>query len=344
MDSGPRGRPLSRPRLTESIMTRTFGQDVRERQLAWALDGHIPEDALERRRERASHVLKNEHQQRNLFNAEWWKHIAGKEHRWVRALNSSQCFAINLFAPLHGNEARARSFLRASLKARDIRQDDRVFVEFEFTPDDTKDWLGEKEQPTQIDVYFKIERLGQCVGHVVVEVKYTETSFGCCRGWNATVNGSHINPKRDRCRDVSAVVADPDRNCWLTEVKGRRYWEILSRPDSSIRMEAIRNVGACPFRYGLYQMMRNRVLADELATHTRPSWADFVVCHHPDNKAVFDLKEAVSSHTNAVTAFISLSSDEAVRVWDAAHTLETIRSTDAISLAEWHNWMLDRYF
>jgi len=37
---------------------------------------------------------------RNLFRQEWWHHIQGLEHRWVRALNSSQCFAVNLFANL----------------------------------------------------------------------------------------------------------------------------------------------------------------------------------------------------------------------------------------------------
>ena len=91
-------------------------------------------------------------------------------------------------------------------------------------------------------------------------------------------------------------------------------------------------------------MMRNRVLADELAFHTAPSWADFVVCHHPGNKIVLDLKEAVYSHTNAIAAFCSLSSNDAVRVWDAAQVLQTIQSTDANLLAKWGDWMRKRYF
>lgn len=42
-------------------------------------------------------VLAEAHRTRNLFSQEWWHHIRGFEHRWVRALNSSQCFAVNLF-------------------------------------------------------------------------------------------------------------------------------------------------------------------------------------------------------------------------------------------------------
>ena len=148
---------------------------------------------------------------------------------------------------------------------------------------------------------------------------------------------------RDRCRHVAAVLTDPRHKCWLAESQGRRYWEIISRPGSSIREDAIRAAGECPFRYGLYQMMRNRVLADEVVRHSGADWADFVVCHHPGNKSVFDLKEAVSSHVNAIAAFPTLSSHDAVKEWDAAQVLRAIQSTD-VNLGDWGDWMRKRYF
>ena len=325
--------------------SKTFAKVMRDRQLAWARDGNLTDGVLEERHGKLSWVLKRTHQRSNLFLDEWWTHIAGREHRWARALNSSQCFAVNLFGPLAKNNERARRALQRLLPSRVIGLDDTISVEFEFTPPGARDWLGEKGQPTQIDVYFKIERSGQCVGHVLVEVKFTETGFGCCRGWKGKSRGQWLNPDRARCRNVSAIVANPKVNCWLASPQGeaRRYWEIISRPDSSLRESAIRAAGECPFRYGLYQMMRNRLLGDELVRHTRASWADFIVCHHPDNKAILELEEAVSVNSDAVTAFRSLSSDDSVHVWNAADVVEKIRSIDN-QLATWESWMHKRYF
>ena len=65
-------------------------------------------------------VLAEAHRTRNLFSQEWWHHIQGFEHRWVRALNSSQCFAVNLFATLAKDPSAANRFLRRMLPERDI--------------------------------------------------------------------------------------------------------------------------------------------------------------------------------------------------------------------------------
>ena len=72
--------------------------DVRPELINWALAHGIPEDALEKHHGRLSWVLKPESRKLNLFDPSWWDLIAGKEHRWARALNSSQCFAVNLVA------------------------------------------------------------------------------------------------------------------------------------------------------------------------------------------------------------------------------------------------------
>jgi hypothetical protein len=327
----------------QTPVTKPFAESMRDRQLKWALGAGIPIAALEKRHEKVSCVLKPEHQKLNLFRQGWWAHIEGKEHLWARALNSSQCFAVNVFAPLAEEGGRAKSALQVLLPKRDLGSQDTVCVEFEFTPEGAPTWLGERRQATQLDVYFRITRSGRCLGHVLVEVKFTETSFGCCRGWEANPNEPIRNPDPSRCLNVSAILSAPQANCWLAQMEGRQYWKIMSDAESSIRKEAIRMAGVCPFRHGLYQMMRNRVLADELARRTGSAWADFAVCRHPANLALIVLKEPVSSVPDAIGAFRSLSSDEAVLDWDAEKIVRTISSTDD-RLKDWEKWMLERYF
>jgi hypothetical protein len=321
----------------------SFDVKVRNHQLAWALNGGVPVEALEVRRGRVSWVLKSEHRKLNLFRSDWWNYIAHAEHLWSRALNSSQCFAVNTFAPLADDCARARRALQLLLPTRNLRPEDRVSVRFEYTPDDATTWMGERRQPTQIDVYFQVTRSGQCIGHVLVEVKYSENSFGCCRGWASKPGAARRNPAPSRCLNASAIASSPQDNCWLAEEEGRRYWELISAPASSIRIEAIRLGGACPFRHGLYQMMRNRVLADELARHTEPAWADFAVCRHPANDTVVLLDEPASALRNAIRAFQSISIDGALRDWNAQKLVEIIGSTDEM-LKDWKAWMVGRYF
>ncbi len=64
-------------------------------------------------------------------------------------------------------------------------------------------------------------------------------------------------------------------------------------------------------------MMRNRALADELVRRTSAAWGEFAVCRHPANQAIMILSEPVFSKFNAIEAFRSLSSADAVQVWNA---------------------------
>jgi hypothetical protein len=317
---------------------------MRNRQLAWALAGGIPREALEKRHGKLSWILEFEQRKRNLFRPSWWDYIKGFEHRWARALNSSQCFAVNLFAPLKessdaGDSVPARKMLETLLPARSLSEQDSISVDFEFTPPGSAAWLGERGQATQIDVCFQIARSGRCYSYVLVEVKFSEASFGSCRGWKPKSD----NPDPGRCLDVSAIMAPPHSKCWLVESEGRKYWDIMSRRKSTIQQDAISQVDGCPFRFGLYQLMRNRVLADELVYQKGAAWADFAVCFHADNQKVLALPEPVSSTSNVFEAFRFLSSPDAVLDWNAEKVLGVIRSNDD-RLGDWERWMYDRYF
>jgi hypothetical protein len=299
--------------------------------------------ALEIRHGEISWVLKLEHRKLNVFRSDWWAYIAHAEHRWSRALNSSQCFAVNIFAPLADDCSRASRALRLLLPVRNLRPEDRVSVRFEYTPEHARAWMGERQQATQIDIYLLVTRSDRCIGHVLVEVKYSENSFGCCRGWESKPDGATRNPHPSRCLNASEIISAPRSNCWLAEAEGRRYWEIISAPRSSIQKEAIRSAGSCPFRHGLYQIMRNRALGDELARHAGPAWADFAVCRHPANDEVVLLDEPVFSFRNAIQAFRFISSEQAICDWDAQELVEVISSTDDV-LKDWKSWMMARYF
>ena len=326
-----------------SSATKPFSVAMRDRQLQWALDGGVPSAALQERKGKPFWVLKSEHRSLNLFRSDWWDYIAGSEHRWASALNSSQCFGVNLFAPLADDSVRAKRFLGLLISDRKIEQQDRVAVRFEHTPNGAPEWLGERGQPTQVDVFFEITRAGDSVGFVLVEVKFTESSFGSCRGWNGKHSGMWTNPNRARCQNAAELVRSPQTQCWLAEAEGRRYWEILSRPSSSLRMDQIGHAGACPFRHGLYQMMRNRVMADELSSRVPGTWTEFVVCRHPHNDVLSNLKEPIAGSGNAFEAFRTLSSVNAVRDWNAEELVGLVGSTDD-DLSKWKAWMNGRYF
>ena len=102
--------------------------------LEWAKAGGIDPGKLETRRGRLSWILKEEHKRSNLYSRDWWRHIESKEHQWARALNSSQCFAVNLFAPLDEDPTLAKLVLERFAPELIHAADDRIRVQFEYTP------------------------------------------------------------------------------------------------------------------------------------------------------------------------------------------------------------------
>lgn len=157
---------------------------MRAHQLSWARDGGVPPEALEWRHGQPSWVLKKSFERSNLFDPAWWMHITGKEHLWARALNSSQCFAVNLFAPLTSNQEALRLFLQQFIADQSLELEDEICLRFEHTPPGAPEWMGEAGQPTQTDAFFALRRHGRAAGFVLVEVKLSETKIGSCRGWN----------------------------------------------------------------------------------------------------------------------------------------------------------------
>ena len=145
-----------------------------------------------------------------------------------------------------------------------------------------------------MDVLFTVRRSGYPIGFVLVEVKFTEQSFGGCRGWQGPEVAEPRNPDRSRCLDLASITQNPGNHCWMAEHEGRRYWQLMNLDDSSIRLQQMSAGSPCPFRHGLYQIMRNRVLADCMRRELAAEWADVAICIHPGNTVVRQQPEQIA--------------------------------------------------
>ena len=322
----------------------SFASQLKADQRVWALASGFETSWFDERHGPSSHVLKPEHKEQNLFIPEWWKHISGKEHRWARALNSSQCFAVNLFAPLTEDQDLARSVIPDLFPGRSLSADHRVNIIFEYTPEDAARWLGEdpSEQGTQVDVAFEISAGGKPRGYVLVEVKLSEANFGGCRGPKGLDKNGKGNPNPEHCEKFGPIFNSPARHCWLAKARGRLYWERMEGGATPFSFGSIPAVAPCPFQHGLYQVMRNRVLADAIVQETEADWADFAVCVHPGNNAAHILPTAVAGKEDVLDAFREIAGKRSVLVIEPAAVIDAV-STHAYEWRKWANWMRRRY-
>jgi hypothetical protein len=146
-------------------------------------------------------------------------------------------------------------------------------LELEFLEDDQKlspaVLLGEPQggrgfNQTSPDFGMKVKTT-RGDGLVLVECKYTETSFVNCSG----LKKKHANPNESRCFDDRLLFDNPGgpkAHChlhqWASENRAnRKYWEILTVS------EAGRNcLKCCPAAAGGYQLFRQQALAEALAS------------------------------------------------------------------------------
>jgi len=255
-----------------------FALQIKGQQIEWArLAGKG--QFLEEKRE---WVLRKGFEGENLFNPSWMRLIdRRKRHRLFRALNSSQAFAVNLFGPVASDTKLAASVFSRLFPKRGPLENAEVKVRLEYTPDDGPLWLGEENnrQPTQVDVAFLVRHGVKVIGATLVEVKLSEP-FGMCRGFkHQQKSGATPSP----CNDARPVLADPQANCWMVSHENRRYWQILKSSTPPLTFDVLPTGAACPFRHGLYQLMRNTALAKALVSRGAADWCDVAVCSHPNN-------------------------------------------------------------
>jgi hypothetical protein len=311
------------------------------RQREWVLSAPgLGADSLDEKHGSATWVLKPDRIQANFFDPRWMKYVHGFEHQWLSSLISSQCFAVNLFGPLADNAGLACTVLKRFLPDRNLTPEDQVSLAFEQTPAGASQWLGERGLSTQVDVLFTVRRGGRPIGFVLVEVKFTEAKFSGCRGWKKSKSGER-RKLDSQCLDLLGIIRDPSHRCWMVEHEGRRYWELMSAENSSIQLQHLPAGTPCPFRHGLYQIMRNRVLADCMRRELLAEWADVAVCIHPDNKGVRQEREQVAGSSKTVEQFQAIASPRALRDWNVCELLDSTVAAGAS--VEWGDWMKRRY-
>lgn len=262
------------------MTTGAFATILKDQQIKWALQQGIG-GALENEQGKPRWLFRNTERSKNFFDPKWLSLIHGHEHRWVRALNSSQAFAVNLFAPSAEDPALAKSILTGMLPHRRFAADHEVHVQFEFQAPKAR-WLGEEKttQPTQVDVTFVASDKGSPIGYLLVEVKLSE-ELGNCRGYK---HQAKQRGDRSPCLSLNTILQDPTKECWIVQQEGRKYWELMQAQQSGFNFNSATPHGACPFRHGGYQLMRTRVLANVLVSRGKAQWADVAICAHPDGK------------------------------------------------------------
>lgn len=216
-----------------------------------------------------------------------------------------------------------------------------VECRLEETPDGAPGWLGEQRQPTQVDVFLSITFPDGRQAACLVEVKLAEAEFGGCRGGIDSTGGGK-NPDSARCLDLASVRSSPSTNCWLAEAEGRHYWDWIDDESGSFSRAAFAHETACPFRHGLYQLMRNRVLADALVVRADYEWARVAVCVHPDNDRARRLPEAVRGKSDVVDAFRPLVGASGLDVISPGAVIDAVEIA-APDWSDWAFWLREKY-
>ena len=278
----------------------------------------------------------------NYFGGRDWEAVlSGQLHTWGHALNSSQAFAVNLFGPARFSKAVARALWNTLPAAGDGPGPDRVDVHFEYSGPDkafAKAELGEAGKPTQIDVAIEGMFPGGVRQMQFIEVKLSESKFGSCRGAKRGKNAP--NPAPDRCRNLSEILENPGKQCWLTDVEGRRYWQVIGRATSGMNMKADER-GGCPWQGGLYQLMRNWALARAMLDRGLAARINLAVCVHPSNHAAIALTTEVAGADSVVDAFNALTGPMTVSKLDVVEVIKVQHAAGAPK--EWRSYMQRRY-
>jgi hypothetical protein len=118
---------------------------------------------------------------------------------------------------------------------------------------------------------------------------------------------------------------------------------IHARGNRPIPFDHLSSDAACPFSGGLYQLMRNRVLAHALVREGDAAWADVALCIHPANGDVDVLDAAVGGTSSAQAAFrFLLRSKDGLLDLPPQGLIEAVVAASP-RLGAWAEWVRERY-
>ncbi len=258
-------------------------------------------------------------------------------HKYAQALNSSQCFAMNLFLPfIAGNAAPLASFLSERLgRTVDVQGID---LEYYGSGDILCEIAGHQptgdEKLTAADVVIHVTDKSGQQGLVVVEVKLSELGFTHCGGIN-----SRGNRDRAACDSRELMFRSPER-CYLNRPyraqRDRRYWTIFaqSHGDLATAFPGAMTPG-CPFATEWQQPMRNHALCLGHLHADRATFWMLALVHHDDNPDVAGPWDAYRDATI---------DKQHIQRWPASSLIGCIAQALPVSSPPIHTWLQQRYF
>jgi Restriction Endonuclease associating with ARP len=201
----------------------------------------------------------------NLFPAAWasiedwssflWHQYRGSIDTWKK--HSSQALVIDLFGTLKCAQDSIRNLVLDGFAASiGLPTGGKWSVELEWT-DDSQNRL-EEDKKTQVDA---IARSPKSV--ILFECKFTEAAGGCSQTKRQRRERGLFGPRQ--CNGRYEMQINPangvESRCALSG-KEIRYWEVVPKV---FKYDLTTDINPCPFRDSWFQLMRNMVLAWQIA-------------------------------------------------------------------------------
>ena len=204
-------------------------------------------------------------------------------HDYVNHVRSSQAYCINLLYPMISqNKSGLLQLINSKIKEKvtEIKG-----FEFEYSPETNilGEWKSDQNRPeeyvTAVDLRLDLLSNKKEIITLLIEVKFTESGFTSCGGFNSGGNQGNL---RLPCDNSSILLTDYTQ-CYLNGAKLKRHYFIPDyNPTKSFKTEIFKK--ECPF-INNHQCLRNHSLAKHL---TKNQKTYFVLLYHENNTSIFD--------------------------------------------------------
>jgi Restriction Endonuclease associating with ARP len=206
-----------------------------------------------------------------------YDHLKAREllHPYIGHVRSSQAFALNLFAPLSGEDVVG---LLRSLGL-DIQHAHSPTFEYSDPEDRLGEHTSERPHATQVDVVLRGFDSAGSTCLALVEVKLSEIDFGPCSAYL-----TDQNPDRHICRHDGPFGDSPELCFQLSN------WGASTRRQYDTHIGSMSTTATrpgCLFRLGMNQPMRNVALARSLVQAREADRAVYALCAPEKNRPIW---------------------------------------------------------
>ena len=209
-------------------------------------------------------------------------------HDFINHVRSSQAYCINTFYPVLTQNPDALLALLSKKIKRTLKSLTRF--QFEYTPDTNVlgEWKSDLNKPeeyvTAVDLRLDMEDNNGKKVVFLIEVKFTESSFSHCGGYNS---GGNTGETRAACSNGLDILKDYNL-CYLHGSNGRgklkrKYFKFFEPMTDYFKDSAFS--GECPF-IELHQCLRNHALVRHLISTGVDAY--FVLLYHEKNKYILE--------------------------------------------------------